>query len=277
MIWIVRTSTNWSYVSVSLWCPLKTWLVSWRPWRIVNKMGTQFRGNREVENWLNIDESCTYYDILRMNTYDRSIWHMIQVIQSNYLLWAICFIMFSATWNIDFLNCTCTLLEDGTKGSQSVAKLKTWVLSPKSDCESLFKLEIWRVLEVLSDWAGTCKVFSQVSPITFSFEELLSNVYQNLENFRSDRRQLMLDVDIRDILGNRKKQGADQSSITAWKCESEMSDITKMSLLSFPLKLGNLFFTETTGKDSHWPADWYSTSSREWSSQNDIDLVSFSP
>ena len=94
---------------------------------------------------------------------------MIQVIQSNYLLWAICFIMFSATWNIDFLNCTCTLLEDGTKGSQSVAKLKTWVLSPKSYCESLFKLEIWRVLEVLSDWPGTCKVFSQVSPITFFF------------------------------------------------------------------------------------------------------------
>ena len=27
----VRTSTNWSYVSISLWYPLKTWLVSWRP------------------------------------------------------------------------------------------------------------------------------------------------------------------------------------------------------------------------------------------------------
>ena len=135
---------------------------------------------------------------------------------------------------IFFLNCTRTL-EDGTKGSPNVAKLKTWVLSHTGSHFSSWKLQ------VLSDWAWTCEAFPQ---------ELLSNVYQNLENFRSDRRQLLLDVDTRDK-GNRKRQGASTSPIIAWKFESGISDIAKISIMSFQLNLGNLFSTEPGGKGWH--------------------------
>ena len=204
---------------------------------------------------------------------------MIQVIQSNYLLWAICFIMFSATWNIDFLNCTCTLLEDGTKGSQSVAKLKTWVLSPKSYCESLFKLEIWRVLEVLSDWPGTCKVFSQVSPITFFFwgvaEQRLS------EPWKLPQRSAAVDA-------WRRHQGYIGKSedtrgrpilhhyLKVWKWDVWYHQDESPFLSAEAWKL-IFHWNHGEGFTSASRFNGIQRASREWSSQNDRDLVSFSP
>lgn len=173
--------------------------------------------------------------ILRMNTYDRSIWHMIQVMKNQTICWELfvssCSLQ-GGTLVSSTVHCTRTL-DDGAKDSQGVAKLR--VLSPKSCCESLFDLEIWRELEVLSDWEGTCRAFSQ---------ELLSNVYQNLENFRSDRRQLMLDVNMRDrYIGEiGRNKGQSKSPITVWKCESEISDHQDES---------RFLSTERGGNDSH--------------------------